>query len=189
MLMMGQTQSEDDDEVDLVQIQTLYTAFMKQCPSGALHLHEFRNIFGVQSSSEEEALFMELIFKSFDRNKDNILDFVEFVAAVHLVLRGKLEDRLKWSFKVYDKDENGKLDRTEVRHIITIIFKLKKINIDMTPGEVCDRIFDLLDQNKDGQISLAEFIEGAQKDAWIMDLLKLDFDASRWFKEHWNKKT
>uniref|UniRef100_A0A8B9KGW3 Uncharacterized protein n=1 Tax=Astyanax mexicanus TaxID=7994 RepID=A0A8B9KGW3_ASTMX len=57
---MGQAQSEDDDEVDLVQIQTLYTAFMKQCPSGALHLHEFRNIFGVQSSSEEEALFMDL---------------------------------------------------------------------------------------------------------------------------------
>ncbi|XP_072519252.1 guanylate cyclase activator 1g [Salminus brasiliensis] len=186
---MGQVQTGCDEEVDLAQIQTLYSAFMKQCPSGALHLHEFRKIFGVQSSSEEEAVFTELIFKSFDRNKDSVLDFMEFVAAVHLVLRGKLEDKLRWSFKVYDRDENGKLDRNEIKHIITIIFKLKKISTDMTPGQVCDRIFELLDQNKDGQISLAEFIEGAQKDTWIIDLLKLDVDASRWFKEHWNKKT
>ncbi|KAL7885376.1 hypothetical protein AOLI_G00056710 [Acnodon oligacanthus] len=186
---MGQVQSDNEEEVDLAQIQALYTAFMKECPSGALHLHEFRKIFGVQSSSSEEALYIESIFKSFDRNKDNILDFMEFVAAVHLVLRGKLEDRLKWSFKVYDRDENGKLDRDEVKHIITIIYKIKKLNTDMTPSNVCDRIFELVDQNKDGQISLSEFIEGAQKDPWIMDLLKLDVDASGWFRENWKKKT
>ncbi|KAI4882260.1 hypothetical protein NFI96_020462 [Prochilodus magdalenae] len=185
--MMGQVQSESDEEVDLAQIQALYASFMKECPSGALHLHEFRKIFGVQSSSEEEALYIESIFKSFDRNKDNVLDFMEFVAAVHLVLRGKLEDRLRWSFKVYDRDENGKLDRNEVKHIITIICKIKKRNTDMTPSEVCDRIFQLVDQNKDGQISLSEFIEGAQKDPWIMDLLKLDVDASGWFKKNFKK--
>ncbi|KAL0155695.1 hypothetical protein M9458_049958, partial [Cirrhinus mrigala] len=28
-----------------------------------------------------------------------------------------------------------------------------------------------------GQISLSEFMEGAQRDAWIMDLLKLDTNA------------
>lgn len=31
-----------------------------------------------------------------------------------------------------------------------------------------------------GQISLAEFMEGAQKDEWLMDMLKLDFNASGW---------
>ncbi|XP_066505933.1 guanylate cyclase activator 1g [Hoplias malabaricus] len=186
---MGQTQSDCEEEVDLAQIQSLYAAFMNECPSGALHLHEFRKIFGVRRSSEEEALYLECIFKSFDRNKDNVLDFMEFVAAVHLVLRGKLEDRLRWSFKVYDKDENGKLDRNEVKHIITIICKIKKLNTEMTPSEVCDKIFELVDQNKDGQISLTEFIEGAQKDEWIMQLLKLDVDASGWFRENWRKKT
>lgn len=45
---------------------------------------------------------------------------MEYVAAVHLVLRGKLEDKLRWSFKVYDRDGNGCLDRQEVRHIVTV---------------------------------------------------------------------
>ncbi|XP_051979065.1 guanylyl cyclase-activating protein 2-like [Xyrauchen texanus] len=186
---MGQTQSEEEEEVALADIQPLYTVFMNVCPSGALHLHEFRKIFGVQSTSEDEALYMETIFKSFDTNRDNVIDFMEFVAAVHLVLRGKLEDRLKWSFKVYDRDENGKLDRQEVKHIIRVICKLKKKDIGMAPSEICDRIFELVDENKDGQISLSEFMEGAQKDAWIMDLLTLDTNARGWFRENWGKKT
>lgn len=45
---------------------------------------------------------------------------MEYVAAVHLVLRGKLEDKLKWSFKVYDRDGNGRLDKREVKHIVKV---------------------------------------------------------------------
>lgn len=70
---MGQNQSDEEEEVELTEIQPLYTRFMKVCPSGALHLHEFRRIFGVQSSSEEEALYMETIFKSFDTNRVRIV--------------------------------------------------------------------------------------------------------------------
>lgn len=68
---MGQCQS-DDEEVELEQIQALYTAFMQECPSGALHLHEFRKIFGITSSSEEECLYVERIFKTFDKNRVSI---------------------------------------------------------------------------------------------------------------------
>lgn len=53
--------------------------------------------------------------------QDNIIDFMEYVAALHLVLRGKLEDKLKWSFKVYDRDGNGRLDRNEVAHVVKVI--------------------------------------------------------------------
>ncbi|XP_077066017.1 guanylate cyclase activator 1g [Siphateles boraxobius] len=184
---MGQIQSDEDKELELSDIQPLYTRFMRECPSGALHLHEFRKIFGVQSTSEDEALYMETLFKSFDTNRDDVIDFMEFVAAVHLVLRGNLEDRLKWSFKVYDRDDSGKLDKQEVKRIIRIICQLKKNNSNMTPDEICDRIFELLDENKDGHISLSEFMEGAQKEAWIMDLLKLDTNARSWFRENWGK--
>ncbi|KAI4899293.1 hypothetical protein NFI96_030745 [Prochilodus magdalenae] len=183
---MGQEESTDHKEVDLAQIQELCTTFMKECPSGALYLHEFKRIFGVQTESEEESAFMETLFRSFDTNQAN---FMEYVAALHLVLRGKLEDRLKWSFKVYDRDGNGRLDRQEVKQIIKIIYKIKMRTRDMnmTPCEVCDRIFELVDQDQDGQISLTEFMEGAQKDEWVMDLLTLDVNASSWFIQNWNK--
>ncbi|KAM9366774.1 guanylyl cyclase-activating protein 2-like [Symphorus nematophorus] len=185
---MGQDVSHTE-EMDPAQIQELCIVFMKECPSGALHLHEFKRIFGVQSSSAEESLYIETIFRSFDTNGDNRLDFLEYVAALHLILRGNLEDRLRWSFKMYDKDGNGKLDRQEVKRIIRIIHKIKlqTSDVDMTPSEICDRIFDLVDQNNDGQITLSEFMEGAQKDQWVMNLLKLDFNATSWVMQNCEK--
>ncbi|XP_053171295.1 guanylyl cyclase-activating protein 2-like [Scomber japonicus] len=185
---MGQEESHSE-EMDLAQIQDLCLIFMKECPSGALHLHEFKRIFGVPCNSSEESLYIETIFRSFDTNKDNTLDFLEYVAALHLLLRGNLEDRLKWSFKMYDKDGNGKLDRHEVKRLIRIIYKIKyqTNDITLTPSEICDRIFELVDQNHDGQITLSEFMEGAQKDEWVMNLLKLDVNASGWVIQNCGK--
>lgn len=65
---MGQEESRSE-EMDLAQIQELCILFMKECPSGALHLHEFKRIFGVPSSSAEESLYIETIFRSFDTNQ------------------------------------------------------------------------------------------------------------------------
>lgn len=64
---MGQEESRSE-EMDLAQIQELCILFMKECPSGALHLHEFKRIFGVPSTSAEESLYIETIFRSFDSN-------------------------------------------------------------------------------------------------------------------------
>nr|XP_046192019.1 guanylyl cyclase-activating protein 2-like [Oncorhynchus gorbuscha] len=184
-------QAESHNEIDLEQIQELCMAFMKECPSGALHLHELKRIFGIPASCEEETLYIETVFHSFDTNRDNALDFMEYTAALHLILRGNLEDRLKWSFKIYDKDGNGKLDREEVKNLIRIIYKIKihTTAINMTPNEICDRIFELVDQNHDGQISVTEFMEGAQKDEWVMNMLKLDVNASGWVMQNCVKMT
>lgn len=66
---MGQGDSVEHEEVDLALIQDLCITFMKECPSGALHLHEFKRIFGVQSTCEEESIYIETIFHSFDTNR------------------------------------------------------------------------------------------------------------------------
>lgn len=67
---MGQAQAAVDTEVTLQNIQELYRRFTTDCPSGNLHLHEFKKIFGINSrSTEEEVAFMEIVFHSFDSNK------------------------------------------------------------------------------------------------------------------------
>ncbi|XP_063044353.1 guanylyl cyclase-activating protein 2-like [Engraulis encrasicolus] len=179
---------EVSDEVALTHIQELYKRFASECPSGNLYLHEFKKIFGIGSNcSAEESAYVENIFRSFDTNNDNTIDFMEYVAAVHLILRGKLEDKLKWSFKVYDRDGNGRLDKREVRHIIKIISKIRGHEnpsaVGMSPDEVSDRVFQLVDINNDGQISLEEFLEGAQRDEWVMEQLKIDLRPTGWFFE------
>nr|XP_015808857.2 guanylyl cyclase-activating protein 2 [Nothobranchius furzeri] len=191
--IMGQTQGTAGTEVTSESIQELYRKFTSECPSGNLHLHEFKKFFGVNSkSAEEELAYAEIVFRSFDTNKDGQLDFIEFVAAVNLIFRGKLIDKLKWSFKVYDKDGNGSLTKQEVKHVVSIITKIKRQNASQDAENVdgiCNRIFELADKNHDSEICLEEFIEGAEKDPWLMEQLRLDIAPTNWFISHHNKKS
>ncbi|XP_069800460.1 guanylyl cyclase-activating protein 2 isoform X1 [Dendropsophus ebraccatus] len=126
---------------------------------------------------------------------DNTIDFLEYVAALNLVLRGKLEHKLKWTFKVYDRDGNGCIDKTELLEIVESIYNLKKVCRQgqedriplLSPEEVVDRIFQLVDENGDGQLSLDEFIDGARKDKWVMKMLQMDVSPGSWISEQRRK--
>lgn len=47
---------------------------------------------------------------------------MEYVAALSLVLKGKVEQKLKWYFKLYDVDGNGCIDRDELLNIIKVSY-------------------------------------------------------------------
>jgi hypothetical protein len=52
--------------------------------------------------------------------QDGYIDFMEYVAALSLVLKGKVEQKLRWYFKLYDVDGNGCIDREELLTIIRV---------------------------------------------------------------------
>nr|XP_006989085.1 guanylyl cyclase-activating protein 2 [Peromyscus maniculatus bairdii] len=185
-------EAEAAGEMDVAELQEWYKKFVVECPSGTLFMHEFKRFFKV-TGNEEATQYVEGMFRAFDKNGDNTIDFLEYVAALNLVLRGTLEHKLKWTFKIYDKDGNGCIDRLELLDIVEAIYKLKKacrVELDLeqqgqllTPEEVVDRIFLLVDENGDGQLSLTEFIEGARRDKWVMKMLQMDVNPGSWITQ------
>ncbi|XP_059557662.1 guanylyl cyclase-activating protein 2 isoform X2 [Myotis daubentonii] len=153
-------EAEAAGEMDVAELQEWYKKFVVECPSGTLFMHEFKRFFKV-TGNEEATQYVEGMFRAFDKNGDNTIDFLEYVAALNLVLRGTLEHKLKWTFKIYDKDRNGCIDRPELLDIVEAIYKLKKACRGereagqqgqlLTPEEVVDRIFLLVDTNGDGR--------------------------------------
>uniref|UniRef100_A0A8C7JPX3 Guanylyl cyclase-activating protein 2 n=1 Tax=Oncorhynchus kisutch TaxID=8019 RepID=A0A8C7JPX3_ONCKI len=169
---MGQRLSEESDsdqEIDVAELQDWFKKFVVECPSGTLFMHNH-------------------LMGAFEGHSDNTIDFLEYVAALNLVLRGKLEHKLKWTFKMYDKDGSGCIDKTELLEIVESIYRLKKAchgELDaecnvLTPDQVVNRIFELVDENGDGELSLDEFIDGARKDKWVMKMLQMDVNPRDW---------
>lgn len=53
--------------------------------------------------------------------QDGYIDFVEYIAAISLLLKGEINQKLKWYFKLFDQDGNGKIDKDELETIFTVM--------------------------------------------------------------------
>ncbi|XP_039554357.1 guanylyl cyclase-activating protein 1-like, partial [Passer montanus] len=109
---------------------------------------------------------------------DGYIDFMEYVAALSLVLRGKMEQKLRWYFKLYDVDGNGCIDRHELLNIIKAIRAINGGDHETSAEEFTNRVFDRIDVNGDGELSLDEFVEGARKDEEFMEVMMKSLDLS-----------
>ncbi|XP_005038820.2 PREDICTED: guanylyl cyclase-activating protein 3 [Ficedula albicollis] len=169
------------DDINAMEIHHWYTKFMKECPSGQLCMHEFKHVLDLHGLTPEANSYVEQVFHTFDMNKDGFIDFLEFIAAINLVIRGKIDQKLKWYFKLYDADGNGCIDKKE---LLSIFRAIQAINgyTNMSAEEFTNMIFQKIDVNNDGELTLEEFINGVEKDEDLMELITQSFDLSNVLK-------
>ncbi|KAM4048008.1 guanylyl cyclase-activating protein 3 [Anomaloglossus baeobatrachus] len=177
---MGATSSTADD-INAMEIHHWYGKFMRECPSGQLSLHEFKGLLGLQGMNPEANRYIEQVFSTFDMNKDGFIDFLEFIAAINLVLRGKIDQKLKWYFKLYDADGNGAIDRKELLSILTAVQSING-HQGISPEEFTSMLFEKIDVNGDGELTLEEFIGGIEKDSELLEIISKSFDLSNVLK-------
>ncbi|KAJ3596747.1 hypothetical protein NHX12_003150 [Muraenolepis orangiensis] len=164
---------------DSVDFEQMHWTFINECPSGLITLHEFQRLFSNGTVGKDSAEYAEQIFRTLDSNEDGVVDFSEYVVAVSLLIAGSPEQKLRWSFKLYDKDRDGVITRDEMLDIMQAVYKMSLANAltkrnPLTAEECTNRIFMRLDRDNNAIICLDEFIQGAMDDVWIREMLECD---------------
>ncbi|KAF6118934.1 guanylate cyclase activator 1C [Phyllostomus discolor] len=136
--------------IPATEIYVWYRKFMMEYPSGLQTLHEFKTLLGLQGLTQKANQHVDQVYNTFDMNKDGFIDFLEFIAAVNLVVRGKMEQKLKWYFKLYDADGNGSIDKKELLNMFTTIQALNGQQT-LSPEEFTSLVFHKIDINHDGK--------------------------------------
>ena len=78
------------------------------CPSGVLTRDKVFEMLSVSLPAENGKIVSDLIFSTFDKDKNNFIDFNEFIIATHCTANSSPEDKLRWVFQLYDKVSNIK---------------------------------------------------------------------------------
>lgn len=160
------------------EIQLMYRGFKQKCPNGIVSENMFKEIYAQFFPQGDAGQYAHYVFNTFDRQHLGSINFREFVIGLSLLSRGSLQEKLRWAFSLYDINSDGFITRDEMLDIVSSIYKLLGKYTDPvvdkhTTKDHVDRVFEKLDQNKDGVVTLDEFMETCLRDEGITKSLNL----------------
>ncbi|OBS69502.1 hypothetical protein A6R68_01939 [Neotoma lepida] len=179
----GLEQLQEQTKFTRKELQVLYRGFKNECPSGIVNEENFKQIYSQFFPQGDSSTYATFLFNAFDTNHDGSVSFEDFVAGLSVILRGTIDDRLNWAFNLYDLNKDGcitkevqgrwRARRAEMLDIMKSIYDMMgKYTYpalrEEAPREHVESFFQKMDRNKDGVVTIEEFLESCQKNpTWV----------------------
>ncbi|XP_064618756.1 ubiquitin carboxyl-terminal hydrolase 32-like [Lineus longissimus] len=153
------------EETDIIELEKRYWTLKAQSKSGRFDTETFQPLI---SPPVPESLCCGL-FNAFDENRDNHIDFKEMACGVSACCRGPMTERQKFCFKIFDQDRDSLLSKSELVDMVVALLAVRKDNKsdeeleydnfqDTDPTVIVTEILDAYDSDKDGKITLEEYL-------------------------------
>ena len=157
------------------EIEDWYSGFKRDYPQGYLTVSTFKKIYKKIFPRGKASMFAENVFRVFDHNNDNRIDFREFIIAMSISMRGTLEEKARWMFQLYDTNSDGFISKDEMLLIINAIYQMSNKKCDTsTAGRRVDQIYKDMDTDGDNQLSFEEFLVLARSDPAVLAMLETE---------------
>jgi len=157
--------------------------FLTDCPHGYMTRKQFIAMYASLCPNGNAVRFASHIFRAFDLDKSNTVDFREFLIGLSMTsTTSSPQTKLEWLFQVFDIDGNGLLTRNECLEVIDTIVRFNQsqqtdeqpVNTERLIREAkrsMMRIFDNISDGRRSTLTIIQFVEGCQKDEFISHLL------------------
>merc|ERR1719270_49562 len=133
---------------------------MAVCPDGVLTRENIVDMYDMPKHRAK--IFIDQIFKLFDKDGVGVIKFRHFVLATNMTTCNSVEEKLKWTFKIFDTDGSGSIDSDELTNIITTLYEVEGKPREKGIQRAAE-IFKMFDEDGDGEIDEQEFINGCQQ--------------------------
>ena len=118
---------------------------------------EFRN--GLKISNED---ISDRLFDIFDQDGSGSIDYAEFMTTIESMVDGSDRDKVKFAFQLHDLDNNGFIDRKELKVLIEQSFLENHLDYDEFQLDLLvDEFFERADKDLNGIIDFGEFLDVA----------------------------
>ncbi|NXX84168.1 CSEN protein, partial [Urocolius indicus] len=150
------------------ELQALYRGFKDECPSGLVDEETFALIYSRFFPQGDARTYAHFLFDAFDADRDGALSFQDFAIGLSVLLRGTVQQKLKWAFDLYDINKDGCISKEEMLEIMKAIYDMMGRSTQpparlSAPAQHVELFFQKMDRNGDGVVSLEEFLETCQK--------------------------
>ncbi|KAG0498639.1 hypothetical protein HPP92_002958 [Vanilla planifolia] len=140
---------------------------------GLINKEEFQ--LALFMNRKKENLFANRIFDLFDVKQKGAIGFGDFVRSLNLFHPNASQDaKVDFSFKLYDLDGNGFIERKEVKLLLIALLSETETKLsDETIELILDKTFMVSDADCDGRIDKSEWKTFVSRNPSLMKIMTL----------------
>ncbi|KAM4756106.1 calsenilin-like isoform 2-T2 [Cyanocitta cristata] len=150
------------------ELQSLYRGFKNECPSGLVDEETFTLIYSRFFPQGDASSYAHFLFDAFDADRNGALCFQDFAMGLSVLLRGTEQQKLKWTFDLYDVNKDGYVTKEDMLEIMKSIYAMMGRCTEpalgaSAPAQHVELFFQKMDRNRDGVVTFEEFLATCQE--------------------------